>query len=207
MGKLFRSDEDSIPTEPNKVKSITVNGTEYANAAAKFWPNLIEEVSEDFPTCTRVELSSMIASQLYEDLLYPERSLERDLEDLENLTLEDVIRETMAELQLVGEPPRVRARLMQDDEELFSNELPPESVDAEILLYLLAWLLQWSGVDPSRWNKEQINGAFTAHDRARGVTYRLSFDLMSDHVNEGLFRKTLRLEPSVIHAPPGRDRG
>lgn len=206
MAKLFCSDPDSGPLVPNPVKSISVNGQEYVNAAAKFWPNLIEEVSHDYPGCTTVELSSLMSSRFHEDMMYPERSLERDMAELESMTLDDVIRETLAEMQLLGEPPRVQARLLQDDEVLYNSELPPESVDAEILTYLLAWLLHWSGVDASRWNRDQIGGALTAHDRTRGITYRISFVLVSEHVKEGLFRKTLRLSPDRFIAEGAKDR-
>jgi hypothetical protein len=206
MGKLFCSDPDSGPLEPNPVKSITVDGVEYANAAAKFWPNLIEELRRDFPSCSTVELSSLISSKFHEDVMYPERSLERDMKDLAHLTLDDVIRETLAEIQLMGEPPRVHARLLEGDDVLYKNELPPESVDADIFLYLLAWLLHWAGVDSSRWNRDQVGGALTAHDKSRGMTYRISFVLLSEHVKEGLLRKTLRMSSETFRTEGIKDR-
>jgi hypothetical protein len=169
----------------------------YANSAAKFWLSLIEEVRHDFPQCSAFEVEGSTAGLLSPEQLHPELEFERDIQRLWHASMEEMLRETMAQIELMGPPGTVRIRLLADEAELLARELPTECVDTEIFPYLVVWLLQWSGVSALGWNEAKVEGRFTAVDRVRERMYQVSLVLSNEHLCEGLFRRRLRLTPSV----------
>ena len=178
-------------------KALFVGGVRYANSAAKFWPALIDEVQERFPLCTHIELDTSTEGPLCRDQLFPLLELENDIERLLGADLDELLRQTIAQLELTGPPVAVSIRLRERETELLQQELPPDCVDAEVFPFLVGWMLEWSGVNDGEWNQEIVDGAFTAQDRGRGMEYRVSFHLANRHLSEGLYRRSLSLSPCV----------
>ena len=199
MGKLIRGKPDAgeSPSDTRGAVALFVNGERYANAAAKFWSSLIDEVSEDFPQCTSIEISAPSAGALEYDLLYPHRALEKDLDSLVFTNLEDMMRETMAEIELLGPPSSVQIRLFNGQNEIYAGELPLDCVDAEIFPYLIVWPLVWADIPDNAWNNESLSGQIEAEDKRRHIIYTMSFVLTTKHLSEGLFRRSITVKPTV----------
>ena len=141
MAGLLDTERSKTPTHGPRVTAIFVSGTRFHNAAAKFWPTLIDEVGEEFPNCSLIEMSAPISGPLEQEHLFPALALERDLNALIHADFEEVMKKALAELELFGPPSSVRIRLCTDEGELLSRELPRDCIDAEILPHLLVWLL------------------------------------------------------------------
>ena len=183
--------------EPARVEdvcaSVVVEGIRYTNSAAKFWPSLIDEVREDFPDCSEIDLTAPASRLLEHKDLFPELEMEEDLQSLLETDLETAIRDTIAELEMLGPPVAVRVRLLDGENELLSDNLPLDSVDSEIFGYLAAWLLNWSHIPESVWNNEFVSGRFEAEDKRRGLSYDAPFEITSRHISEGLFQRTVSI--------------
>ena len=111
--------------------------------------------------------------------------------------MHEVMRNTLAELELMGPPSPVRIRLLEDDKDLLAAELPLDCVDSETLPCLVVWLLEWAQIQTSLWNSEDVSGEFMAEDRRRGIIYGFVFHVTLTHLSEGLYRRTLSIVPSV----------
>jgi hypothetical protein len=192
--------DDPVPTTPG-VEALFVRGRRYANTAAKFWASLVDEILEDTPACSRAELTALTAGPLSAKFLHPESALQDSLADLLTQDLREVMREMLAELEIVGPPGSVTVRLLDGETELLARPLPLDCVDADIFPCLLVWPLEWAGIARSTWNNEFVNGDFAAEDRRRGLLYQLSFDLRNTHVSEGLYRRCLSVSPAVCPMP------
>ena len=70
---------------------------------------------------------------------------------------------------------------------------PLDCADAELLPFLLVWLLEWANVPDAFWNREKVRGDFSAEDRDRRLQYLVAFELRSRHLSEGLYERTLTL--------------
>ena len=197
MGGLITRRPDGPPPEGPGCQVLFVHGLPYRHTAAKFWPTLVDEVCEDFPTCTLVELSASCCGRLERRHLYPELAFQRDLQDLLNADLEEEMRNALAALDVTGPPPAVSIRLLAGEAEILSDILPLDCVDAEIFTYLVAWPLEWGAIPMDRWNSEFLNGEFRAEDRKRGRHYHFSFGLTNRHLSEGLFQRVLGVAPSM----------
>ena len=195
MAALLRKPADIPPDEAAGPKALFILGQRYSNTAAKFWASLIDEVTEDYPLCSLVELSAASSIPLDRDLLFPEKSLEKDLEGLWEADFEQVLKDTLAELELVGQPSSVRIRIQRGEEELVARDLPADCVDAEIFPHLIVWPLEWARIEESLWNSPSVRGSFTAEDRARGVLYKVSFTAGSEHLSEELYRRFIAVVP------------
>jgi hypothetical protein len=182
---------------------LFVNGLPYRHTAAKFWPTLIDEVRQDFPSCTMVELAAACSGLLERRHLYPELAFQRDLEDLLNKNLDEEMRNTLAALDVTGPPPAVSIRLMAGEREVLADSLPLDCVDAEIFTYLVAWPLEWGAIPIAQWNNEFLSGEFLAEDRRRRRSYTFSFSLVNRHLSEGLFKRVLSLAPLSSAMPDG----
>jgi len=174
-----------------------VGGRRCANSAAKFWPALLDEILACFPACIRVELTALGAGQLDATKLYPARALAAWLENGGPRDPAAELRQVIAEMELDGPPPAVGVKLFDAARCLYDDLLPAEAVDAEIFLYLLAWLLAWSGVPPDRWRQPQVGGAFGAADVRRRRRYAVHFELDQSRSHEGLTWRVLTLHAMV----------
>jgi len=195
-GLITRARNMPLPGGPG-CQVLFVNGLPYRHTAARFWPTLIDEVLEGFPSCTMIELVAACSGLLERRHLYPELEFQKDLEDLLNKNTEEEMLNTLAALDVTGPPPAVRIRLLDDEREILSECLPLDCVDAEIFTYLVAWPLEWGTIPGTQWNNEFLSAGFSAEDRRRKLAYNLSFSLVNRHLSEGLFERTLRLTASV----------
>jgi hypothetical protein len=198
MGTLLSGDKDGQPPAEHSVCSaLYVHGVRYDNTAAKFWPTLIDETLEEFPECTSIELTAPVAGRLRQRYLHPEKEFEQDLLNMLTTDLQQVIRETMAQLEILGPPSAVAVRLLQDDTELLSGELPTDCIDADIFPYLIVWPLLWAGIPESQWINEFVSGSLQGNDKQRGLVYTMHFALRSRHLSEELYDTSLQIQPSV----------
>ena len=193
---------DNLPggAKPKRGPACTalhIGGRRFANSAAKFWPTLTDEALQRRPDCSALELSATCSGALAADRLYPERELQKNIMELKDADLEQVIHNTIAELELCGPPGPVEMRILDAHGEATGLCLPLDVVDAELMPYLLTWLLKWAGIPESEWHAERVSGTIAADDVRRKLHYEFAFDLTSRHLAEGLYRRALRLQPKV----------
>ena len=176
----------------------------YRNTAAKFWSALLDELLEDFPGCDGVRLSALCGGALVPALLNPEAALEETLNNLGDADLKDAFRATLQDLELLGPPAAIAVVLFSGAEEIGTAELPLDCANAELLPFLLVWLLEWAGLSEFAWNRERVLGDIRADDPQRRLVYRIRFDLRNHHLSEGLFdRKALVRFQRLAAGPEG----
>jgi len=199
MSALLREprNDDKDRDRASRTTVLYIDDAPYTNSAAKFWPTLIDELLEEYPSATAFELTAPAPSVLTPRCLDPAAALEESLERLKNVDIRAAMASTLAELELLGGPAPVIMRVLAGDEELLRRDLPAECVDAEILPYLVAWILRWAGIADARWNEEFLSGALRAEDRRRGRTYAIDFGLHRQHIGEGLHQWSLTVMPMV----------
>ena len=187
------------PKRQATCSALHVGGRRYVNSAAKFWSALADEALQRVPDCLTIELAASCSGALSAGCLHPEQELQRTIEELLEADLEQVIRSTIAELEICGPPGPVEMRVIDSRGDATSFCLPLDVVDAELMPYLLSWLLKWAEIPGRAWNDERIAGAFAADDVRRKLHYEFPFDLANRHLSEGLYRRTLCLQPKVTH--------
>ncbi|MCE9615762.1 MAG: hypothetical protein K8T26_15950 [Lentisphaerae bacterium] len=196
--RLLNLPDDVTPPPPIvSCEAIKVGGTVYRHSAAKFWPRLVDESFASFPSCTRIELTALTADGFDPVRLDPHAELQRDAERLAGARLQDVIQDTLAQLELLGPPGLIGIRLLASGQELYKSELPADCVDAEIFMYLAGWLLEWARIPHADWSADRHDGQFVARDARGRTVYLFRFDTLRQHVSEGLHRITLTLDPRV----------
>gem|GEM_PF-666795 len=193
MSKLLGDRAAKQPTGNWVPRAWFVDGEPFTNSAAKFWLSLLDEISQDYPDCTTVELEAATCGPLDPSQLHPEQEFAREAERLWGCRLQDLIRETVAQLELLGPPGPVIIRLFSGSDLRLEQILPTECVDAEIYPYLITWLLEWSRLAALHWNNPLIEGSFTATDRDSRRIYHVQVRLENQHLSEDLFRRRLRL--------------
>lgn len=193
MSGILNGNRNDNQADACGAKSLYVRGFPYSNTASKFWTCLLDEVAADYPPETRLELAAMSGGLLTPDLLTPEASLRRDMEKLGDKNVQEAFSDAIAALEVIGPPPIVTLRLMPPEGQGAPAALPLEYLDAEILPFLMAWLLEWSAVPDLMWNKESIRGAFAAQDRDRTLVYRVAFEMTSHHLSEGLYERKVQI--------------
>lgn len=201
-GLLDVGRKDDAPGDRRPVTDgFHIRGTRFDNTAAKFWPSLIDEVFEAFPSRPAMELSAPASDDLTRRHLFPELDMQRDMDRMieDGETMEDVL----AELDITGPPAPVRLRLLREGEVVFEQVLPEDCLDAETFPCLVAWLLEWGGVPDSEWNAARQRGVFRGDDRQRQRSYAISFAVVTDHVKEGLLRRTVTLAAAVSEGEKG----
>jgi len=197
MARLLSGKPEKEPPVRRGAASLFIQGMRYANAAAKFWSSIIDELREDFPECSMMELSASSPGKLSRDFLYPHRALERDLSNLFFCDLETMMKETIAELEIIGPPSSVQVRLFSGENELLVGQLPLDCVDAEIFPYLIVWPLVWANTPDDTWNSECLSGEIEAEDQTRHLVYAISFELTTRHISEGLYRRCISVTPAL----------
>ena len=206
MARILKQGGKHGASDAFGAKRVFVHGLPYDNAAAKFWTCLMDEVVEDYPEGTGVALSAPTGGLLHPDLLVPEATLARDFERLKDSDLQGTFRDVLAALEAAGPPSPVSLRLVSNRPEVKSDEIPLEFLDAEVLPFLLVWLVEWATVPDAQWNDQHVRGRFTAEDRDRGLRYKVRFDLKNQHLSEGLFVREVvlhfRREKASPDAPP-----
>jgi len=182
---------------------LVVRGRRFQNSAAKFWSALVDELMMEYAGCRHVVLEAVNEGRLDPDLLFPEVGLERDLDFLANHAgnIKAAWRKALADFELYGPPGSVGLRVYPRSGKQTLLTLPMDCVDAEIFLYLLAWLLEWSDLPLSAWNEPKIKGAFSAADPgfaeaspAHKIKYLFDFVIEHAPLSEGLFSWRLDLK-------------
>jgi hypothetical protein len=193
MARLLTESDESTLDAPFGARELCVEGEVYGNSAAKFWSSLVDEVVSEFPGSDTVVLKTSVATQLRPSLLYPENALQRDFDDLANTNLEEVIRETTAELELMGQPARVVVSLMSGGKQTHQQILKREFVDADVYVYLLSWLLKWAEVPSEHWNDTSLDTSLLASDLGRDISYEFDLSVLNTHLSEGLYERKVVL--------------
>lgn len=185
-----------------KLHDLVVDGVGYGNSAAKFWRGLLEYLYKDYENFSCAELSAPAVSSLKQSMLFPQLELEEDIHRFAGQDLQASLKETIAELEMLGPPPRVEVRIMDDaGQDLATYALPVEHVDAETFQYLAAWMLAWSHIPVSQWNAEHMQGAIAAvTDPSLAKAYAIDVTLRHREIHEGLLQRTLTLAPLAINA-------
>ena len=205
---MLKNHEKERAPECFGAQALDVRARRFRNSAAKFWSALVDELMSEYPGCARVALEAVNEGRLDPGLLFPEIELERELQrsDLSRAGINAAWRKVVADFELYGPPGSVNLRVYAPSGEQSRLALPMDCVDAEIFLYLLAWLLEWSDLPLNAWNEPEIKSSFSAVDPGRKFNYRFDFMLGHKPLSEGLFswRLDLNFERSPEKcAPPG----
>ena len=188
------NDPSPLPTAGRLgANRLFINGLPFDNTAAKFWTTLFDELLVEHSTVDEVVLEGPTGGLLIGDFLTPEAALQRDMNQLSNgqgggqQTLEEVI----AAMDILGPPAMVHLTAKAGETVLFSRPMEAEALDADILPFLIVWLLEWGMLAEWAWNQEQVRGDFMAEDRDRQLVYFVKFSLANRHLSEGLFQRTM----------------
>lgn len=173
-------------------KSLFVRGFPYANTAAKFWTSVLDEVLAAYPAGTALELSASSGGAFSPSLLAPEEMLQRDMDQLDGAERQDMVNDALAVLELIGPSGSITLRLILPGGEA-PQEISLDYLDADLLPFLTAWLLEWAGVPDALWNQPKMRGAFSGDDPIRHYRYLVAFELRSQLLSEELYRRTVRL--------------
>ncbi len=194
MARLLSNSSGKTPVSSRSARGFVVRGARFVNSAAKFWPSLVDEWAADYPACDALVLEMLTDLALDRDLLFPETALQRELDQRrEPGDWRAALRESLAQCDLIGPPGAVHVRLLAGAVAKKACDLPLDCVDADIFPCLLVWLLEWAEIPHCLWNDPELNGEFCARDCEREISYRLQFNLIREHVSEGLFRCALTL--------------
>jgi len=173
-------------------------GVFHSNSATRFWSGLVEELLRRFPAGEQFELIVCPACDLLPDMLFPGRL---DVTQWEGIADEELRRQfsrTLAELEVLGEPPVVRLRVLDSTAQCVSDtNLSPECVDADLFPFLLVWLLKWAGIPESDWNNDGLSGKFEAESLPGNRRFHLGFHLATENVAEELERWVLGVQYRV----------
>ncbi len=190
-------------------KTLHVRGFPYSNTAGKFWTSILDEVTATYPAGTVLEMVASAGGLLVPDLLMPEQMLQRDMDRLSQGDGLETIQDAMAVLELIGPPSAITLRLLPPGPDGSSHELVLDYLDADLMPFLLAWLLEWASVPDVLWNLPSVRGTFAGDDKARGYRYLVAFELSSQLLSEELYRRTLRVSfrreilGKAVPVPPG----
>lgn len=186
-------------------KALHVRGFPYSNTAAKFWTSMLDEVLAAYPHGTSFELSASTGGQLLPSLLSPEELMQRSMDRLVAEGNTETVQDAMAVLELIGPPGGITLKLIPPGPDPRVHEIELDYLDADLLPFLVAWLLEWAGVPDALWNESRVRGAFSGDDRARRYRYLMAFELRNQLLSEELYRRSLRLnfrrEPLAKPAP------
>ncbi len=197
VSRLIEIPGQDLLTPPRPCNVFVVGNKAHTHSAARFWPRLVDESLQVFPLLTHIQLTTLTSERISPTRLDPQKELTSDVEELLHSDLESVIQNTMEELEMLGPPGPVTVGLMQGPDEIHSGALALESVDAETMIYLTAWLLEWSDIPHEIWHRDDIDGQFVGRVRPGETAYLMSFEFRNRHLSEGLYRHTLTVRPNV----------
>ena len=193
-------------------KTLYVRGFPYANTAAKFWTSVLDEVFAAYPPGTALELAASSGGPLVPVLLTPEIMLQRGMDRLTEDENQETLQDAMAVLELIGPPGSISLRMIPPGKDAEAQQIELDYLDADLLPFLLAWLLEWASVADALWNQPRVRGAFSGDDPTRRFRYLVAFELRSRLLSEELYHRNLRLhfrreplpqpEPAEPVSPP-----
>lgn len=193
MSGLLHDDKGNVSPGAYGAKELHVGGFPYANTAAKFWTCLLDEVAENYPPGTGVVIAGACSGQLSAALLDPENLLQRDMRALESDKAQQVLNDAIGVLELLGPPPGIRLRLVGPEGQAILREMVMEDIDAELMPFLMSWLLEWAQVPDSQWNNKVVRGLFKGEDRHRSYGYQIAFELRNKLLGEELYEREILL--------------
>lgn len=192
MGNILNNGKGGTSNKERGSQTLHVRGIPYGNTAAKFWSTLFDEVGDDFAEGTDIELEALTGGLLVPDLLSPEALLQRDIEKFNADNVQQAFTDALNALAVIGPPSGVRMRLRASDGRALGDPIELDYLDAELLPYLVAWMLEWAGLPDVLWNEPEVKGEFQGEDLDRGLIYKVTFELQSRHLSEGLFDRTIK---------------
>lgn len=174
-------------------KTLYIRGFPYANTAAKFWTSVLDEVFAAYPAGTALELASASGGLLSPALLTPEIMLQRGMDRLTAQDNQETLQDALAVLELIGPPGSISLRMIPPGKDAAPQEIELDYLDADLLPFLLAWLLEWASIPDALWNQERVRGAFAGDDLSRRFRYLVAFELRSRLLSEDLYNRSLRV--------------
>ena len=174
-------------------KTLYIRGFPYANTAAKFWTSVLDEVFAAYPAGTALELAASSGGLLVPSLLTPEVMLQRGMDRLAAQDNQETLQDAMAVLELIGPPGSISLRMTPPGKDASPQEIELDYLDADLLPFLLAWLLEWASIPDALWNQPRVRGAFAGDDPSRCFRYLVAFELRSRLLSEELYHRSLRL--------------
>ena len=181
-----------------------VDGRSFHHTAARFWAGLLQDVQTDYPEANRITLGGLTAYPIDPDWLTPEKALARVFEEWFSGNVEATLQDTIDEIALLGPPAGVRVRIGQEEVELFEGALPLETVDEEVFLYLLTWLLEWAAIPHALWDQPQLNGSFLSITHDTRLHYQLDVHVETNPAQEGLMERHVTIQFRQIRHSPVR---
>lgn len=162
-------------------------GSEFHDSSgAKFWATLLQEWGHAYPDCDRLLLQARCGTVLANRVLSPGYALANAVGELHGRDLRRLLEDALLELSVTGPPTPILVRLYQREELVVKRELSVDVADADLAPYLLGWLLRWAGVPASQWAGDVLRGSFRTGYDGSEPRQRVSFELSSQHLCEGL---------------------
>jgi hypothetical protein len=93
----------------------------------------------------------------------------------------------------MGPPSPVIVRVLENGRELAAASALSEDINAEIFVYLLAWILEWAGIPEALWNGPGCEGSFDAVTGDGRTKRTIRFEVSRQPLSEGLDRTVLRI--------------
>ncbi len=174
---------------------VFIDGVPFDNTAAKFWTTLIDELLVEYEGVDTVVLEGATGGLLVSDFLTPEAALQRDMDHLSRAegSARQTLEEVIAAMEIIGPPASVQMTVRAGDSILVSRDMRAEALDADILPFLIVWMLEWGVVGEWAWNQEKVTGRFMADDRERKWVYLIHFTMTHRHLSEGLFHRAIEV--------------
>ena len=174
-------------------KELYIRGFPYANTAAKFWTSVLDEVFAAYPQGTALEMAASSGGLLMPTLLMPELILQRGMDRLAAQGDQETLQDAIAVLELTGPPGSISLRMIPPGKNAAPQAIELDYLDADLLPFLLAWLLEWASIPDVLWNQPRVRGAFAGDDPSRRFRYLVAFELRSRLLGEELYHRNLRL--------------
>lgn len=189
MAHLLRktSSDEAVPFG---AKALQISDTSYRHSAAQFWSHLIDEIIYDYGAANHVILKTIVDSKITREHLFPDFGLNRLFEHLSESKLREAWTEACDELELLGSPNPVTIQIDLLGK-TSADEFSIESIDSEIFLFFMSWLLKWSNLSEEYWNDESVQGSFLAYDLDRRLQYQINFHFLNQYLHEGLTKLIL----------------
>lgn len=184
----------AAPSEQSvDLNSVSVNGVAVSNSASKFWLLLLREVDVNFTGWDSMTISAPVSNALTPAYLDPAVELQKMLDDMSEKDARQVMADTVGEMELLGPPAPAKISVMRGGKEVFGRCLAEDFVDAEIFLYLAAWIYEWSGMPASSWGSDQVRGPNRIKISNSAYQYSFSAEAERAHISEGLYEHALTL--------------
>lgn len=193
MAGLISDGKSHTPRSNSKEHWLRADGIRYTNSAAKFWAGLLDEARDEYPDSTTIELAAPVSEGFEPKHLFPELMLGKEFTRLLTADFHEALADAIKELEMLGPPAAIHARLWAGQKEILSRDLPYDCVDAELFPFLAVWPLTWAHIPCALWDSDYVHGAINALETAHGGLYRVGLVLARKHIGDGLYQVCLSL--------------